>query len=206
MLAHVEALIRCVDDDRVLHKSVLLKVVDKTPHLVVHRAYAAQVVAHVSLVFPLRQLPAREVGLDEGFVLGSVGCLPCLLLFGCQARCGGAPVAVGLGNVRRTILKLRDLEVVDKLHILLDAHLLVMGRRAALGVVVIEVIGHGELHIFVEVVIFGFGHPVAVRRLVVYEQAEGFALVAPLEELYGVVGDERRRVALLANIFAVRLR
>ena len=81
-----------------------------------------------------------------------------------------------------------------------------MGRRAALGVVVIEVLGHGELHILVEVVIFGFGHPVAVRRLVVYEQAEGFALVAPLEELYGVVGDECRGVALLAYIFAVRLR
>lgn len=89
---------------------------------------------------------------------------------------------------------------------MLDGHLLQAGGIAARAVIVEEGRGFGESDILVEFGIFQLREPVAVDRLVVDQQAEGFVAVAVLQPVDGVVGDDIGHVTLLADEFGMLFR
>lgn len=93
---------------------------------------------------------------------------------------------------------LEHLEVVDRVHVHVrcDRHLLCRGSRTP-RIVVEEGLGQREGTLLVEGQVARVGHPVAVLRLVVHEQAEGFFGIAPLlEPLDAPVRDQVGQVAV----------
>ncbi len=84
MLSEVKALVGAVDDDGVLFQSRFLEIGKHASDPVVHRSDAAEVVFDIALVFPAHQLLPAKVRLFEGLVLGIIGGVPELLLFGSQ--------------------------------------------------------------------------------------------------------------------------
>ena len=114
-------------------------------------------------------------------------------------------VAVALVGIAHAGLYLRDLQVVAHLHVLLDAHLLLVCGTATRGVVVAEGLGQGELDVLIEVEHIEWRHPIAMGCLVMDEECKGLFLVSPFEELYGMVGDEVRGVAFFLDILAAAL-
>ena len=88
---------------------------------------------------------------------------------------------------------MRNLEVVDEIHVVEDAHLGCLGCGASL-ILVVEGLGDGECHILVEGEIGGVGKPVAVDGLVVDYECKRLGgivdAVEPMEALVGYhVGD-----------------
>lgn len=74
MLAHVEALVGGVDDQRVIQQIVLLQIIEHDTDVPIHGMDHPKVIVHITLVFPLGQLLTRaflrlEV-LDDRIVIG----------------------------------------------------------------------------------------------------------------------------------------
>ena len=164
----------------------------------------AHVVVHVALVFPLGKLLAGKVLLlefsDDGVVVG----VPLSALRGRHAHVVGAtPLFERLVGRVDLVLVVGHLErqrddgaVFQDVHILDDAHFLLLGRQAPL-IVVVEIVGKRIGHVVVEVEVARVGTPHAVGGLVVEEQAEGLRLVALVAHpVYGQVGDDVGHVAL----------
>ena len=159
------------------------------------------------LVFPPRKRFAGRVLLLEVLVPRGVGVLPGGALGRRHAVEGGLhPFHVPFLLIGGLVAQAVELEVVDECHAVGDAHLLRMGRFAAGGVIVVERGRIREFHVVVEVEVFLFGHPVAVRRFVVDEEAEGFRRVAVFEEVDGVIRRKVRGIAFTLHVLAVRFR
>jgi len=78
VLAHVESLVGCIDDDGVVGEIVLVEVIQQSTHALIYRCDNSHVVADVVLVFPLDQLLACQVLAQEltvsWHVVGIDGC------------------------------------------------------------------------------------------------------------------------------------
>ena len=203
VLAHVESLVGGVDDDGVVGESVGVEIVDDAAHALVDAGYYRHVVAYVGLVLPVVEVLALEVGLKQLAVAREVVAAPCRALLGGHAVDLAHEGVVGvLAVLVVEVEHLGHLEVLLPAHVLGDAHLLGAHGRAACGVVVVEGLGHRELHVVVLAEVLDVGLPVAVGRLVVEHKAERLRLVAVVHELDGVVGGEVGAVALLHDVLA----
>ena len=206
VLAHVEALVAGIDNHRIFHQTGGFQIVEQAPHLLVDTVDDAHVVADVALVLPPEKGIAREVLRQHLLVAGIVVGLPNLPLFGRHAiQLMAEAVAVAFVRVTHAGFYLRDLKVVAHFHVLLNAHLLFVGSTSSCGIIVVEGLRQGELHVLVEVEHVERRHPVAMRRLVMHEEGEGLASVPLVEETDGMVGDEIGGIALLLDILATRL-
>ena len=75
-----------------------------------------------------------------------------------------------------------------------------MGGTTSCLVVVKEGFGHRKLDIFVEIKHVEGRHPVSVGRFMMDEEGKRLRLVAILEELYGMIRNEFRGIALLFDV------
>ena len=85
VLAHIESLVGGIDDDGIVHQVVFLQIVNQATHFIVHRLDAAQVIAHISLVFPNGKVFARRLLFLEVFRAFGVCFVPRFALFGVHA-------------------------------------------------------------------------------------------------------------------------
>ena len=204
MLAHVESLVGGVDDDGVVGESVLVEIVEHTAHALVNTCNYRHVVAYVSLILPVVEILALEVGFEQLAVAWEVVASPS------RALCRSHTVYLAHESVVRVLAvlvveveHLGHLEVLLPAHVLSDAHLLGAHSLAACGVVVVECLRHRELHVVVLSEVLDVGLPVAVRSLVVQHEAERLRLVAMVHKVDGMVGREVGAVAFLNDVFAV---
>ena len=198
MLAHVESLVGCIDDDGVVGEVVLVEIFQQSAHALIYRGNHGHVVADVVLVFPLDQLLAGQVlaqeltvswhvvGIDDGTLLWS------------HAVHLAHQSGIGISTLRsRWIVHLRNLQVAYHLHILVDRHLLGRCSRTTGRVIIPESFWQREVDVGILAYILGVRHPETVRCLVVNQQTEWLVLVAVVQVLNGMVGDEVGGVAHL---------
>ena len=204
VLAHVEALVGGVYNHCVVGESVLVEIVEHTAHALVNTCYYGHIVADVNLILPVVEVLALELRLEQTTVAREVVASPSRALFGSHTvylahKSVVRILTVGVVEVEH----LRHFEVLLPTHVARNRHLLRASGRAARSIVVVEVLWHRELHVVVHAEIFQICLPVAVRRLMVKEQAERFRRVAVLDEVESMVGGEVCRVALLHDELVV---
>ena len=139
------------------------------------------VIVHVALVFPFRQLLTRaflrlEIG-DDGVIIGIPSRLLCRIHIIINVATRSLQIGIGMD----LILLIGHLEVINNIHILDDAHLL-LSRSRPTRIIVVEVFGQRKGHIVVKPQVAGVGHPSTMRRLVMQQEAEGFILVPLVAE------------------------
>ena len=186
MFAKVKALVGAVDDHGVFREAGFLQVIEHAADIIVHRCNAAQVILDVTLVLPAHKFFALEVGLAESLVLGAVGGVPGLALFG------------------REIARRRDKLKVIKRHRFGDGHVLRLGWCAAALVIIKQRRRFGNGYPVVCVQVFRTRLPIAVWRLVLVHQHEGLvgrALV--LEPVQRKIGDDIGGVTDVLGALAV---
>ena len=161
-----------VDHDRIFRQPALVQVVEEPADVFVDRVDAAQVVFHVSLIFPFQKLVAFELGFFESLVLGVVGCVPFGFLFG--------------GQVARS----PELQVIGG-EVPGNGHGLVGCGGEPVLVVVAQGFRFGQVDPVVLVQVLRAGLPVAMGGLVLAHDEEGLVLVpSVLEPIKGDVGDD----------------
>jgi len=62
VLAQIKTLVRSVNDDRVFGQALGIQKIQDPPDVVVDGGNAAEIIADIALIFPLRQRPALEAG------------------------------------------------------------------------------------------------------------------------------------------------
>ena len=204
VLAHVEALVGGVYNHCVVGESVLVEIVEHTAHALVNACYHRHIVADVNLILPVVEVFTLELRLEQTTVAWEVIASPSRTLFGSHAVYLAHESVVRILTVGVVEVEhFRHFEVLLPTHIARNRHLLRANGRAARSIVVVEVLRHRELHVVVHAEIFQICLPVAVRRLMVKEQAERFRRVAVLDEVKSMVGGEVCRVALLHDELVV---
>ena len=189
VIPQVKTLVGCVDDHRILGQSALIKVLEQSAYVLIHRLGAQQVVADPSLV-----VPAGQFLLVHGSPLGEEGLV---------AR---AEVAVEdlelLGGEFTGILE----HQTGIAQVLEDAHLVFAGRGRAPRVIVEEGLGLGDFEVVQSPQVTQGRFPASVRGLVLAHQHEGFVRVALLlEPLQAEVRDDVRGIAHVLDLLAVLL-
>ena len=175
MFAEVEALVGGVDDDGVFGESAGFELFKDDANAFIHGADGAKVVFDVALILPLvdfllSKLTCFEL-FEEGLVLGLIGCVPGLFLFLVHALVFA--VREAFGEVFRKEAFAMKLHVVSPIHILFDAHGLLLEGLMAVGVVVEEAVGLGEGDVVEEGEVALSGGPVAVGRFILRHDHEG---------------------------------
>ena len=138
---------------------------------------------HVALVTPVHQILALKVGFSEFLVARLVIGVP--------------GVQLGLGHSRRW----------TKLHVQFgkgfgNGHVLRVLCFATAGIVVKQGLRFGELPIPVPAKVFQIGRPLAMRRLMLAHQQEGFGFVTLLEPVERQISDNVRDIASRFYLFS----
>ena len=193
VLAEEEALVRGVDDQRVLGQALGVQPVQQPAHALVDGSDGAQVALEVALVLEVRvvalaveakHLAGAAVDQAQAAQRGLVG-RPGQLAHRHPGQQRLADLAAALG------LHQAEVQIGQ---VVGDAHLGRGGGRGAVPVVVVEARGHlhvlGVVRVVLRVVL-----PGAVRRLVVAHQEEGARRIARVQPLQALVGDDVGDVA-----------
>ena len=75
---------------------------------------------------------------------------------------------------------------------LIDGHLLIARGRGAILIIIIKSLGHGDVLVLIELAVLVIRRPLAMRGLVVIEQAEGLFGGAGFHEIEGLVAGRSR--------------
>ncbi len=86
MIAEIESLVGCVEDDGVFGKAFGVEIVQQPADIVVYRRNTTQIVLYIPLIFPANKFLAFEFCFCERLVLGFVSLVPCLELFVVEAE------------------------------------------------------------------------------------------------------------------------
>ena len=208
MIAEVESLIRAVNDDGVFGEAAGFEFVENNSNAFVHGANGAQVVFEVALVLPLENFFVGEFAgfhlSDEFFIFRRVCGVPCFfLLFGHALVFS---VGKSFGKVLGKEVFSVKFHVVPPIHVLCDAHCLVMEGFAPIGVVVEEGVRFWEIDI-IEKSEVAFGRsPIAVRRFVLSHDHEGlFGVFCFFDFVESDCGDDIVAMAGIAFGGAIHL-
>ncbi len=197
MLAEIEALVRSIDDDRILAQPALLQIIEQLADAFVDRGDGRQILLQVTLIFPQRHFARGFFGSVHPVVERLHRAVPRGALFGRHPAKGVGPAIIA--QFRRSDFP-SHFQVVAFVHVAGDAHRRCVRRLAAC--IIVEI---GDRHRKGDIGIFGQmplgGHPVAVRRLVMDHQRKGLAVLAlgpqPVEPH---IGDEIGRIAGHAHL------
>ena len=120
MLAHVEALIRCVDNECIVHEPVLFKIVEYAAHIAVNRCDYTQIVAHILLIFPGIKFLTLKTRFLEFLDYHIVVCIPCQFLLGIHIVVYTTARSLKVGTAVDGTILIGKFQVVYKIHILGD--------------------------------------------------------------------------------------
>ena len=186
-----------LSNQRIFGQPRAVEVVEQTSHVVVQRLERLQIVAHIALELPFGASASLRIGAVELLDDRIVEAVP-----GGTLRRVHPPDHAFEPVLQPSLLVLAvHLQVVDRIHVVVrgDRHLLRRSGRTPL-VIVVEGLRNGERPVLIQRQVARVGHPVAVLRLVVDEQAEGLLGIAlAVEPREGLVRDEVRDVAFVAE-------
>ena len=203
MVANVEALIGAINDDSVVVEVQLLERGAQAADAFVHTLNAAQIVFRVTLEFPTDQIFTLKIRFVEGLIARAVMGAPRFhlrLVHPGHVATRGAVLPLlnrRAGKVGGEIYK----QVIVRIHVPINLHLLMSGARGVVLIVVEERVGLGNVDVVIELQMAQCRHPGAVRRLVLHHEHEGL-VVGPLflQPIHREIRHHIRRVAVDAHL------
>ena len=172
VFAHIESLVRSINDQRIVHQTFFLQIVKYTTYIVIQSLYNLRIIAHITLELPFGQLLSLRVLFIELFDDRFIESIILLAFFRIQASDEAFVRAL-----QRSFLVLAvHLGIIHDIHVFPDTHLLCGSSRTSF-VVIIEVFRHGERLVFIQRQVFQLRKPVAMDCLVMNEQAERLFLI-----------------------------
>ena len=177
MLSQVKSLICTVDHQGVLTELKGIQPIKHTPDIAVHSSHTAEIIPHVTLIFPADEILSHRRILSESLVLS---------LKGLQVRpfLGRMESGEHLGIAGF----IQKHEVTGKVHVLVDAHFVIGGRDAGF-IVVEQTCRLRKDPVLIAPNILQAGLPVAVRRLVLNHETERFFSITTFKPIQSQIRD-----------------
>ncbi len=214
VFAEIKSLVGGVANDGIFVQAALFQIIEELAHAVVHAANRCEVILHVALIRPALE-PAELIAIcgEPCFVVAVISpfvpfCLRAnsgvekrVIFFdiGVDVFCDlfvGHPRREHPPRERVLVARREQLQVRRPAHRPKYRHVLRLCGGAPL--VVIEEIGRfRERNLVEEIVVFFFGNPVSMRRLVMHHKEKRFCLIALVfEPIDGAVGNDFRGITL----------
>jgi len=205
VFTHVESLVGSIDNHGVVQQVLFFQVVQQAADVAVNGCDDTQIVTHVLLVFPFGQCFSCQFGFLELLDDGVIVCIPCRFL----SRIHTAFIIhfaspLGIYATGNFIFLVGHFQVINDVHVLVDAHFLLLCGQSSF-IVVVEVVRQRESLVCKEFEVTSVRHPGAVRSLVVEEHTERLVLIAVFYPVDGLVGDDVGGIAFHLCAFAVHL-
>ena len=203
MFAHVETLIRGIDNHCVVKKTVLAQILDDTTDVAIDRVNHTHIVVHITLILPFSECLTREfvfLKLLDNWVIVAI---PLRTLRRCHTFVvATSPLFKSCSGVNLVLL-ICHLIVIDEVHILYDTHLLLLCSQTT-SIVIIESLWQRIGYIVIETKVTGIRVPHTVRRLVVHQQTERLVLIAfVLHPVNRHIGNDVRHIARTAYLLTI---
>ena len=192
VLAHIEALIRSINHERIIIQSFFFQIIQHTPHIVVQRLHGFHIVAYVTLELPVGEFLALRILLIKIINDRPVEFVPC----GTLSFIHATDVFLIKRFQPGFFVRAQHLEVVNHIHIFRNAHLLCRSGGTPF-IIIKEVIRQGESLVFIQSQITGICQPVTVNGFVVDQDTERLILIPlVLHPVDGVICNEVRHIAM----------
>ena len=184
MLSEEEALIAGEDDERVFRQTFFVEVIQNAADVFIHTLHTGQIVVHVSLVAPLHELLAGQIGGAVFFIARAVIVIPVFSL-----------ICIEIAGRHQLQIAIR--------HGALDAHVVIAHSLGAAFESVKKRRGFFVNSVLIKAEVPKRWLPLAVRRFVLAHQHERLRFVAALQPVDREIADDIGHVAFVLHRFAV---
>ena len=205
MLAHVEPLVAGIYYHCVIEYSMITQIVYDTSYITVNRMNHTQIIVHIPLVFPFCQSMSCQFFIFELLDDRIIIFIPNSALFFVHVLIVGASPFLEHRTRVNLILMVGHFQVVDNIHILCDAHLLLLSSQTTF-IVIVKCLGYRVDAVGIELQVASVRIPHTMWSLVMKQQTERFLFVAlVLEPIECHVGDDVGHIAFALQPFPIAI-